>query len=247
MRSVYVLRAVIACLALVFSLVRLALTGNWPIHIFEIALAFVVFLTIALLIYKKRAASKSNGLAKSGGETTKVPNIFVEFLVLSMSIWVAYMGTQFFLGVIQSRQLSRDEQHWPTTNATILGNALRSIQPAHGGQTWSPEWAYIYSTDGRTYRGRSMALTGGFDAHWYLRKSDAVLAAQSRPDSSIVAVYFDPADPSRSVLVRRTRHSTEDVLLMISVVLMMFPIGAFTLAYVSRKKRRPADQQFLTR
>lgn len=73
------------------------------------------------------------------------------------------------------------------------------------------------------------------------------LNAQSRSDGSVVAVYYDPADPSRSVLDRRTIGNGDGVVLTLSVVLMMFPVGALALIYVSWQKRKQVDQQLIER
>jgi Protein of unknown function (DUF3592) len=165
--------------------------------------------------------------------------------VLSISIWVAYMGGQLLHTVIHSRQLAQGEQRWPMTSATIVGNSLRSTQHKNEGQTWSPVWAYTYSVDGRTYQSQSMALAGGFSAHWYPSRDEAMLNARLRSDGSVVAVYYDRSDPSRSVLDRRTigNGSADGVVLTLSVVLMMFPVGALALIYVSWKKHKQVSQQ----
>ncbi|WP_186310795.1 hypothetical protein [Paraburkholderia sp. BCC1886] len=67
-----------------------------------------------------------------------------------------------------------------------------------------------------------------------------MLNARLRSDDSVVAIYYDRADPSRPVLDRRTigNGSADGVVLTLSVVLMMFPAGALALTYVSWKKHK---------
>lgn len=249
MRNMSVMRVVLVCLALVLSIVRLALREHWHINIFEIVFAFPALVAIALAMRRRERASQSTEIVTPGRVQAKKPTMVAMIYILGISIWVAYMGGQLFRTVIHSRQLAQDEQHWLTTNATIVGNSLRSMQHKNEGQTWSPVWAYTYSVDGQTYQSQSMALAGGFSAHWYSSRDEAMLNAQSRSDGSVVAVYYDPADPSRSVLDRRTtgNGNTDGVVFALSVVLMMFPVGALALIYVSWKKRKQVDQQLIKR
>lgn len=249
MRNMSVMRVVLVCLALVLSIVRLALREHWHINIFAIAFAFAALVAIALAMRRKQQASQSTEIATPGRVQAKKPTMLAMVYVLGISIWVAYMGGQLFHTVIHSRQLAQDEQHWLMTNATIVGNSLRSMQQRKGGQTWSPVWAYTYSVDGQAYQSQSMALAGGFSAHWYPSRDEAMLNAHSRSDGSVVVVYYDPADPSRSVLDRRTigNGNADGVIFTLSVVLMMFPVGALALIYVSWKKRKQVDQQFIER
>lgn len=249
MRNMSTLRVVLACLALALALVRVALREHWHINIFEIVFAFAALVAIALAIRRKQQASQSTEMAKPHRMQAKKPTMLATVYMLGISIWAAYMGGQLFHTVIHSRQLAQDEQRWLVTNATIVGNSLRSMQHKNGGQTWSPVWAYTYSVDGRTYQSQSMALAGGFSAHWYPSREEAMLNAQSRADGSVVAVYYDPANPSRSVLDRRTigNGDADGVVFALSVLLMMFPVGALALIYVSWKKWKRVDQQLIER
>lgn len=237
------LRAVLVYLALVLSVVRLAFREHWHINIFEIVFAFAALVVFTLAMRRKQQASQSTEIATPGRVQAKKPTMLAMVCVLGISIWVAYWGGQLFHTVIHSRQLAQDEQRWLMTNATIVGSSLRSMQHKNGGKTWSPEWAYTYAVDGQTFQSQSMALAGGFGAHWYPSRDEAMLNAQSRSNGSVVAVYYDPADPSRSVLDRRTigNGNADSVILTLSVVLMMFPVGALALIYVSWKKRKQVD------
>lgn len=243
------LRVVLICFALGLSIVRLALREHWHINIFEIVFAFVALVAIALAMRRKQRESQSTEIVTLGRVQAKKPTMLAMVYVLGISIWVSYMGGQLFHTVIHSRQLAKDEQRWPTTSATIVSNSLRSMRHKNGSQTWSPVWAYTYSVDGQPYQSQSMALAGGFSAHWYPSRDEAVLNAQSRSDGSIVAVYYDPVDPSRSVLDRRTVSdgNADGVVLTLSVVLMMFPVGALALIYISWKKRKQIDRQLIGR
>lgn len=233
------LHIVLVCLALVLSVVRLALKEHWHINIFEIVFAFAALVAVAFAMRGKQRASQSTEIATPDRVHAKKPTMLAMVYVLAISIYVAYLGGQLFHTVIHSRQLAQDEQRWPMTNATIVGSSLRSMQHKNGDQTWSAVWAYTYSVGGQMYQSQSMALAGGFSAHWYPSRDEAALNAQSRSDGSVVAVYYDPRDPSRSVLDRRTidNGDSDGVVLTLSVVLMMFPVGALALIYVSWKKR----------
>lgn len=240
-------RLVFACLALTLSLVKLALNEHWPINIFEIVCVFAALVAVAFAMRGKQQASQSTGIATPVPVRPKKPNMLVMVYLLAISIFVAYSGGQLFNVVIHSRQLAQDEQRWLTTDATIVGSSLRSSQRKNGDQTWSPVWAYTYYVGGKMYQSQSMDLSGGFSAQWYRSRDEATLDAKTRADGSLVAAYYDPENPARSVLDRRTIDGTagSGVLLTLSVVLMMFPVGALALLYAAWKKRKQIDQQFI--
>ncbi|MCP2091952.1 UNVERIFIED_ORG: undecaprenyl pyrophosphate phosphatase UppP [Paraburkholderia sediminicola] len=245
MRNMSALHIVLVCLALVLSLVRLALKEHWHINIFEIVLAIAALVAVAFAMRGKQRAGQSTEIATPVRVHGKKPTMLAVVYVLAIAIYVAYLGGQLFHTVIHSRQLAQDEQRWLMTNATIVSNSLRSMQHKNGDQTWSPVWTYTYSVGGHMYRSQSMALASGFSSRWYLSRDEATLNAQLRSDGSVVAVYYDPADPSRSVLDRRTIGSGngDGVILTLSVVLMMFPVGALALIYVAWKKRKQTSNQ----
>lgn len=245
MRNMSALQVVVVCLALVLSVVRLALREHWHINVVEIVFVFAALVAIAFAIRAQQQASQSTEIATPARLHAKKPFILAIVYALVISIYLAYTGGELFHTVIHSRQLARDELRWSMTNATIVGNSLRSMHHKNGAQTWSPVWTYTYSVGGQMYRSQSMALAGGFDAQWFPSRDEATLNAQSRSDGSVVAVYYDPADPSCSVLDRRTigNGNIDGLVLAISVVFMMSPVGALALIYVSWNKRRRAMQR----
>ncbi|WP_147432382.1 DUF3592 domain-containing protein [Pararobbsia silviterrae] len=242
MTNMSALRIVSLSLALTLSVARLALWEHWHISFPEFALIFAAFAVIAFAIRGQQSEKRSTEGNTRGPAISKKRFVLGAVFFIAMSFYVAYMGGRMFYVVFHIGTLAQDEQSWPMTDATIEGYAMQSMQQKNVGLLWSPAWTYTYSVGGQTYRSQSMALTGGFSAHWYRSKNEAALGAQLRADGSVVTAYYDPADPSRSVLDKRASGNryVEGVALAFAVVIMLFPVGIVALFYVAWKQRNSA-------
>jgi hypothetical protein len=115
---------------------------------------------------------------------------------------MGYLGLKTFL-------LERAQQSWPTVEATIVSAGTQSSTSEDEQVSWSPVWSYSYTVDGKPYRAQSNGIPGGFDAHWYDSRQEALNSSVSRPVGSAVHAYYDAADPQLSVLDRRTPRATD--------------------------------------
>lgn len=134
-----------------------------------------------------------------------VTRVLLTGIMLVFLFIAACMG---YLGV-KTALLERAQQRWPTVSATIVSAQTRSSTSEDKQVSWSPVWSYSYTVDGKPYSAQSTGIPGGFDAHWYDSREEALKGGLSRPVGSAVQAYYDPAYPQRSVLDRRTARSTD--------------------------------------
>ncbi|WP_459619428.1 DUF3592 domain-containing protein [Burkholderia sp. 3C] len=111
-------------------------------------------------------------------------------------------GIAYVYSAVHSWCLTRSELSWATTDATVESWTIDIGNGARATTTWSPEWRYTYKVAGHLYSTQSHAVADGFEASRGT-KEDAVRDATARPIGSSVRVYYDPANPQRSVLDRR--------------------------------------------
>jgi len=127
---------------------------------------------------------------------------------------MGYLGLKTFL-------LERAQQSWPTVEATIVSTETLSSTSEDKQVSWAPVWSYSYTVDGKPYRAQSNGIPGGFDAHWYDSRQEALNSSVSRPVGSAVHAYYDAADPQRSVLDRRTPRATDWAPFGLSVLVVL--------------------------
>ncbi|MGQ8366918.1 DUF3592 domain-containing protein [Glaciecola sp. 1036] len=108
------------------------------------------------------------------------------------------------------RQLIRDSYEWPQTNGTILKSDARREE--NGVGRWKYCIDYCYDVSGSTYYGNRLSLTDP-DNEW-----DALSFEKEFPPGSSVKVYFDPASPLRSILIREKDHKQFDMGIALSLV-----------------------------
>jgi hypothetical protein len=124
----------------------------------------------------------------------------------------------------------RSVSAWPATTGTLL--QAEAVGVFSGGSAkYRIDVAYTYEVNGRSYRGDR--LTPGDGSFRDLRSAQSALRGldSGRP----VTVYYDPADPTRSVL--RPPSPARQVLLLALPLLMAAAGGV--LLYLLRKSRPP--------
>jgi len=127
---------------------------------------------------------------------------------------MGYLGLKTFL-------LERAQQTWPTAQATIVSAGTQSSTSEDKQVSWSPVWSYSYTVDGKPYSAQSTGIPGGFDAHWFDSRQEALNSSLSRPVGSAVRAYYDPAYPQLSVLDRRTPRSTDWAPFGLSILIVL--------------------------
>lgn len=91
---------------------------------------------------------------------------------------------------------ARESVGWPTAPGMVVSAELDHSENTEGGDSWSPEISYRYlaANQERT----SYAIKFGENS--YSDRDDAEEILARYPVGQPVLVYYDPADPERSVL-----------------------------------------------
>ncbi len=153
----------------------------------------------------------------------------------ALRVWAwAFILAAALLGSFLGREFlaRRAVSAWPATTGTLTQADAVGVFSG-GSSKYRIDVEYTYQVDGRPYRGDR--LTAG-DAYFRdLRSAQAALRGlePGRP----VTVYYDPADPTRSVL--RPPSPARQILLF-ALPLLMAGAGALVLHLL--RKSRPAPQ-----
>jgi hypothetical protein len=129
------------------------------------------------------------------------------------------------------------ERTWPLAEATITSTHTISKTLKYGNHLWAPSWTYTYVVNGGSYSAESTSIAYGYDVNWYRYEPVAERDGLSRPVGSVVRAYYDPANPSRSVLDRATFDLVDAITLAIFILVL-----AKTVDFVRIGRRRAATK-----
>jgi hypothetical protein len=135
-----------------------------------------------------------------------------------MITWISALLIYVPALIIAIRLLARAKRSrsWPKVEGTILESRVVDKGNAH-----EPRVTYTYTADGKSYVGHR--ITVGWTLATTGKSAERLVAAHAK--GSRVAVAFDPADPSYSVLATGFQASH----LMIAAFLAAFSVtGAFS-------------------
>ena len=107
-------------------------------------------------------------------------------------------------GLFKVRKL-RASRSWARTTGTIGEASVRESFSCGDEQTadsysYIPEIVYQFQVEGHTFRGDRIS----FDRKAYSKRQQAQAVAAGYPVGAPVEVFFDPAKPDQSVLVRKS-------------------------------------------
>ncbi len=90
---------------------------------------------------------------------------------------------------------------WPSTTGEVIASRVATRTGSKGGHTYAPEVDYKYTVGANDYNSSSISLSTTFSdsGGGYARRTVAQFPAGRK-----IAVYYDPSDASRSVLLRGT-------------------------------------------
>ncbi|MBN3851680.1 DUF3592 domain-containing protein [Paraburkholderia sp. Ac-20342] len=112
------------------------------------------------------------------------------------------------------------ERTWPETEATITSIHTISKPLKYGNHLWAPSWTYNYTVDGRSYSAESSHIAHGYDVNWYQYEPVAERDGLSRPVGSTVRTFYDPGNPSRSVLDRAIFDLSDAIYLALFILVL---------------------------
>jgi hypothetical protein len=118
--------------------------------------------------------------------------ILVPFLSLFVVVGVGLAG----YGVYNWFKVEQVRTQWATTQGQILSSRL-----THNDDTTGTSIRYQYTVAGRQYESDNVRVGGDFSSS---DGSEAAAIVDRYPAGGTCTVYYDPADPARSVLVAET-------------------------------------------
>lgn len=119
-------------------------------------------------------------------------------------------------------------QTWPTTNGQIMFSTVqaRTTSSSEGTSTSHyPVVTYQYQVGGQMYQSNSL-YAGSEVGYW---RGKAERKAAQYPQGAMVPVYFNPMNPSQSVLETTAPGSK----LMMWIVIVLAVITVITLAFIA--------------
>jgi hypothetical protein len=146
--------------------------------------------------------------------------IFGSALLLLLALLV--VGLLGYTGAAAGKKLYylAVERTWFPVEATVTSVRTISKTLKYGKHQWAPSWTYTYVANGKSYRAESTAIAYGYDVNWYDFPSAAARDGSSRAVGSIVHAYFDPGNPSRSMLDRATFDLVDAINLGIFILVL---------------------------
>ncbi len=116
-----------------------------------------------------------------------------EWIGLGLATATGGAGTGYYL--IQVISASR-AKGWPVVTGTVTSSRVEQTPSLRLGPNYKPRVEYAYAIGGVTYRGDQLR----FDDDPYAFRSSATSRLVGYAPGASIAVYYDPDDPSNSVL-----------------------------------------------
>jgi hypothetical protein len=120
---------------------------------------------------------------------------------------------------------ARASAAWPTAEGIVTRSEVTHSTDADGDDTYRPEVTYEYSVQNRSYENYTIK----FGENSYSSQRQAEEIGARYPLGRQVAVYYDPADPGRSVLEPGVSGGSYIVLgvgvLFVAVALVTAPLA----------------------
>jgi hypothetical protein len=119
------------------------------------------------------------------------------------TIMLRFLGSAFIaLGVClmilleRGRRIGVASRQWPHTEGIVLESSLQERMSGHSAPVYSVKVRYRYEVAGIEHEGDTFSYQG-IDAH----KETPTKIVESLPKGQPVDVYYDPATPTKSVLL----------------------------------------------
>lgn len=152
-----------------------------------------------------------------------------------LGFYLALFGSLFLLGseALEVRQ-ARRSQAWPVTEGTVLRSEV-VVERVQADDDFHAEVTYRYRLNGREYQGDRIGF--GFELSDRLDSAEAIVARY--PAGSSILVYYDPADPSQSVLEPGATAGNKLLVMAGAGAAGFFSLSILNFRYLKRKNRLP--------
>lgn len=145
------------------------------------------------------------------------------FFGLFIAVGVAVLGYGFY-----SLNMARAAGSWPTAEGRITSSEFESDTDSEGTTTYRAKVSYEYNALGRALTGERIAFGySGSSSEKFHRDIYNAL-----PVNTVVAVRYDPADPSRAALSFGVNQSIK-FLILFGAVWTMFTLGIIAMFWLT--------------
>lgn len=148
------------------------------------------------------------------------------------------IGVLIGYGMVRTRARSASWAYWPVATGTIVVSEVtvatqRLIQSTGPTKIYGTDIRYEYEADGRSFTGDTVTLGGTAETSASEGSSEALVARY--PLGAKVDVYYDPADPSTSMLEPASRSGIFNMMMValgfVVVGSLLFAAGYFQLGH----------------
>jgi hypothetical protein len=157
---------------------------------------------------------------------------------LVVGVIFAYFSITGIWQGLKIKHFERAELSWQEVSARIDASDIRHSYSRRTGDRWSAFWTYSYVIEGQRYEVSSVNIDGAYNANWYAQRNDAEEDGAKRQVGSRVVAYYDPDDPKRSVLDRRTPDDADTFAMVLWAIAGFVSIFAISVPIYSWVKNQ---------
>jgi hypothetical protein len=140
-----------------------------------------------------------------------------------LTVFATCFGLLLLLISITGRRASRIAANWPTVQGRIVVSEVKTVNNApegHSRTRYTPAIEYVYQVNGHDYHGRQ--INYGITTSGSRKSAEKTTALY--PIGKVIAVHYDPANPSNATL----EHSTGFYWFMLAIAAACFLLAIHT-------------------
>lgn len=158
-------------------------------------------------------------------------------LSTSTVLTIGFLGIGFVYFGIDYTKTTNIIWTWPETQATVSKISVHETAPTkyvdRQGR-FSPVWHYSFRVNGVSLESHSRSVAFGNRPRSTKTNEAALLEGQQRPVGSTVTIFYNPEDPSESVM-DRIPYDASDAYLFFALAVALMVIGGAGYFFLDRK------------
>lgn len=174
----------------------------WPVALFFVPFyAIFVYRLVSAIrdrLHPERVLVREEKARRKRMEKSKQTGpIAAKIILLVMSlVFMGFGGTALSLAITKAHHA----RSWQETTAEVKSTTVKAHSGSRGGVLYAPEVVYTYSIDGVSYTNNQFSTFEGQSSNFNAEKAKAL---QYHPEQ-VITIYYNPDDPSESVIERAT-------------------------------------------
>lgn len=196
--------------------------------------------TVVVKTGKQHLVGVVRSLSEMHAEYLRMRKLLVSFLILALVAVVAIVGFTAFEAIQMTNEIKRAKASYsfPTIEAHIISSQVVETKIRRGKvmvRAWNPKVEYAYSLGGDSRIGQRLAPAAGV----YFDKAFAQQIASRYEENSIHDLYYDPNDPTFTVLEPGQDKTLieERTSFLIKWLAILVAVGAIAVVFQLLRKR----------